>query len=133
MFIFRRLKSVLVGDTFSIKKVVTANDVQLFTRLCNDQNDLHSANSEAVIVPGALINGFVSGVIGTHLPGPGTILVRESFKFLNKLYVDDLLEIRLRIVDKRKISRIAFECHAVNRNYLVMEGVAVVLLPKNSI
>nr|CAD7440313.1 unnamed protein product [Timema bartmani] len=50
-----------------------------------------------VIVHGALLNGLVSGVIGTKLPGPGTKVLSQSLEYPNSCYADEEVSITIEI------------------------------------
>lgn len=56
------------------------------------------------------MNGLVSGVIGTYMPGPGTIVVSQSFSFPHKCVVDKEIEINVEVIERRKIIKVAYEC-----------------------
>ncbi|XP_035723897.1 uncharacterized protein LOC118442431 [Vespa mandarinia] len=89
--------SLKVGDRISIFKTITDSDVLNFAKLTNDYNPIH-ITSEKNIVHGALLNGLVSGVLGTKLPGPGTIVTEQFLKFPNSCYVGDTVEIIIQII-----------------------------------
>ncbi|CAG5095481.1 Similar to Fcp3C: Follicle cell protein 3C-1 (Drosophila melanogaster) [Cotesia congregata] len=63
-----------VGDKVSVVRKITDDDVLNFAKLTNDYNPIH-VSAEKKLVHGALLNGFLSGVLGTKLPGPGTIVM----------------------------------------------------------
>ncbi|XP_015185037.1 PREDICTED: uncharacterized protein LOC107070967 [Polistes dominula] len=89
--------SLKVGDRVSISKTITNNDVLSFAQLTNDYNPIH-ITSDKNIVHGALLNGLVSGVLGTKLPGPGTIVTEQTLKYPNSCYVGDTVEIIVQII-----------------------------------
>lgn len=77
-----------VGDQITVKRKITVNDVKSFTELTNDTNPIHQDPVNG-IVHGAFLNGLVSGVIGTKLPGSGTIVVEQHLKFPKPCYVNN--------------------------------------------
>lgn len=95
-----------------IFKTITQKEVDDFAKLTNDQNPIHKAtdSNTTPIVQGAFVNGIVSGVIGTYMPGPGTILVSQSFSFPHKCVVDKVIEINVEMVERRKIMKVSYEC-----------------------
>jgi len=43
------------------------------------------------IVHGMLVATFISNVLGMKLPGPGTIYISQSLKFISPVYVGDTI------------------------------------------
>jgi acyl dehydratase len=82
-------------------------------------------------VGGALI----SAVLGTRLPGPGTIYINQTLKFRRPVAVGDTLTASVTAsaidVDRR---RVTFDCSCVNQNdELVISGTAEVLTPAEKV
>lgn len=121
------------GDKIRIQKTLTQKDLDAFSNLTNDHNPLHKLNngSKRPIVHGALLNGLVAGLIGTHLPGPGTVVVSQTMKFPNKCFVGEKLTISVELVDVRKIMRVKFYCEVEEEKKVVFEGEAKLILAKN--
>ncbi|KMQ93633.1 armadillo repeat-containing protein 7 [Lasius niger] len=63
--------------------------------ICNlclgDYNPIHTESARN-IAHGALLNGLVSGLIGTKLPGAGTIVIKQNLTFPNPCYAGDSVE-----------------------------------------
>ena len=59
-----------------------------------------------------LIASFLSTVVGMHLPGPGTILVRQELKFLGPVRFGDTVraEVEIREIISRKELVILRDC-----------------------
>lgn len=111
---------IAVGDTVSVTKAITQEDVLNFAKLTGDYNPIH-VELPRNIVHGALLNGLVSGVIGTKLPGPGTIVVQETLVFPKPCYVGDVIETKIEITSVRKIIKCQFTCTA-NGDKVVLKG-----------
>eukprot|EP00912_Choanoflagellata_sp_UC4_P000083 UC4_evm1s59 len=106
-----RIKSIAlrVGDSAEIHKRFDAKDVADFARLSGDDNPLHLDSEYAKksmfgrpIVHGVLMLGVISSLIGTELPGPGTIYMTQDTKFRSPLYVGDEFVARVEITDIRE-------------------------------
>eukprot|EP01063_Lacrimia_lanifica_P015576 TRINITY_DN22282_c0_g1_i1.p4 TRINITY_DN22282_c0_g1~~TRINITY_DN22282_c0_g1_i1.p4 ORF type:complete len:153 (+),score=55.05 TRINITY_DN22282_c0_g1_i1:34-492(+) len=82
-----------VGDiAFGRPKQFTQDEVQRFLALAQDENYLHGANPHApAILPGALTAALISGVMGTDLPGPGSLYLSQDYKFRKPAYTSDTL------------------------------------------
>lgn len=127
----RMFSSLKVNDSILVTKQLSQSDVDLFSRLTGDFNPIHSGQTDTPIVHGALLNGLVSGVIGTRLPGPGTVVVSQNFNFPNKCVVDQAIEISVRIVEVRKIIRVVYECRQDDR--IVFVGDAKLIMSKSNV
>ncbi|WP_310493805.1 MaoC family dehydratase [Dechloromonas sp.] len=76
------------GMSASIAKTVTEADIILFAGISTDINPAHLDEEYAKgtmfggrIAHGMLSAGFISAVLGNHLPGPGTIYLSQTLKF----------------------------------------------------
>ncbi|OAD60416.1 Armadillo repeat-containing protein 7 [Eufriesea mexicana] len=114
------LKSVKAGNEISVFKTITKDDVSNFAKLTGDYNPIHF-NSSNNLVHGALLNGLVSGVLGTKIPGPGSIVVEQNITFPAPCYAGDTIEIKVQIVSVRKIMKCEYICIANGKN-IVLKG-----------
>lgn len=81
-----------VGDAASLEHTFTQDDVTTFARLSGDDNPVHLDEAAAqrmgfsgTIVHGMLAAGLISRLLGTRLPGPGTIYLRQELRFLRPI------------------------------------------------
>ncbi|KAF3427648.1 hypothetical protein E2986_08393 [Frieseomelitta varia] len=96
------------------------HDILNFAKLTGDYNPIHFEASNN-LVHGALLNGLVSGVIGTKMPGPGTVVIGQSFTFPAPCYAGDTIEIKVQIISARKIMKCEYICIA-NEKKIVLKG-----------
>lgn len=113
-----------VNTKAQITKTITQKEVDDFAKLTNDQNPIHKAtdSNPTPIVHGAFLNGLVAGVIGTHMPGSGTIVVSQEFSFPHKCFVNKEIEIFVELIERRKILKVSYECKQDGR--IVFTGTA---------
>lgn len=116
-------KAFAVGDRAVLFKRIGKSDIDDFARLSGDTNPIHSADRP--LVHGVYLAGLVSGVIGTKLPGDGTVLVSKNLRFPNACYAGDQVKIEVEIQSIRKIITCAFWCSVDDK--VVMEGTADVI------
>lgn len=128
-----------VGELAYFAKTISETDVYQFASVTCDFNPAHVNEAYAGntffkqrIAHGMLTVSLVSNVLGTQLPGPGTIFVSESVQFLAPVYIQDTIEVVVEVVelDKEK-NRMKFKAWGMNQNdvkVLVAEG--VVMPPK---
>ena len=86
----------LPGESETLTRTFTPEDVAAFARLSGDDNPLHLDAAYAAttrfgrpIVHGALLGGLISAILGTRLPGPGTIYLSQSASFRAPAYVGE--------------------------------------------
>jgi acyl dehydratase len=130
------MKDLAVGDVAEVAYTVTVETIREFVTASGDDNPLHSDAAFAagtrfgrVIAPGMLTGSFVSSVIGTRLPGPGTIYLSQSFRFLKPVYVGDRVTARVEVVERlAERNRLRLQTTCVNQDgELLLEGEAWVL------
>lgn len=99
--------SLQVGDAYSVSRVVTAEDVQTFAALTEDDNPIHVDEAYAEktrfgkpIVHGVLLLGFISKVLGRDFPGHGSVAVSISCRFLRPVPVGSEVTLEVRIAEK---------------------------------
>ncbi|MBF9220833.1 MaoC family dehydratase [Hymenobacter ruricola] len=129
------------GDTASLSKTITDADVQQFAALSLDTNPLHLDEEYARqsrfgqrISHGMLYGALVSAVIGTRLPGPGTIYISQSFTFLKPVFREDVITATVTVTAVEAARRQAVlrtDCHN-QHGTLVLTGEARVLLPASA-
>ncbi|XP_026685532.1 uncharacterized protein LOC113470932 isoform X2 [Diaphorina citri] len=74
----------------------------------NDQSDSSDEeNSETPshvpIIPGALLNNIISGIMGTQLPGPDCIVLHQTLDYKNFGFVNEKIRVRVRVTQVRKM------------------------------
>lgn len=127
-----------VGQSASVTKTITETDVYLFAGITGDLNPAHVNETYAAgtrfkhrIAHGMLSAGLISAVLGTQLPGPGSIYMSQSLKFLAPVYLGDTITatatIKVLIPEK---NRAVLTTEVVNQEgKVVTAGEAILLLP----
>ncbi len=137
MFEPRRFADVKIGEKASIRRSYTEEDIELFVMVSQDRNPIHSSEEYAKttrfkhrIVPGLLTASMISGVLGTKLPGYGTIYMSQDLKFLHPVYFGDELECEVEVVEKIEEKRIIILDTKIRNqdNRIVISGKATVML-----
>lgn len=125
------VKPFRIGDNVMIAKHITRSDIEKFIDVSGDTNPIHVQNgNEKGIVHGAFLNALVSGVIGTMLPGPGTLVVSQTLNFPNKCFEGDLVKITVTLIENRKIMKVKYECVVEEANKTVLFGDARLVVNK---
>lgn len=135
-----RFDELAVGQSAELAKTVTEADVVLFAGITGDFNPAHVNEVEAAktrfggrIAHGMLSAGFVSAVLGTRLPGPGTIYMSQTLRFTAPVRIGDTVTARAEVTEvtpKRRV-RLATTCRTQDGT-TVLEGEALVYVPESS-
>jgi acyl dehydratase len=135
----RTIEELTVGETAELSRKITEETVREFVDATGDDNPLHSDPAFAattrfgeVIAPGILTGGLVSAVIGTRLPGPGTVYISQSFRFLRPVRIGDTITARVEISELlRDRNRLHLKTVCLNQaGEPVLEGEAWVMPSK---
>lgn len=121
-----------LGDVYTARRVISAEMVDQFVTLVGDNNPIHTGTIplDQQRVPGALLNGLVSGLIGSHFPGSGSLVVGQEYAFPNKCIIGQEIDFTLQLVQYRKIIQIAYDCQ--QNGVVVLKGVAKIINRKVS-
>ena len=134
----RTFDEIAIGDSASIERTLTSQDIQLFAVLSGDVNPQHldaefaaSTRFHDVIAHGMLGGALISAVLGTRLPGPGTIYQGQTLKFLAPVRVSDRLRITVTVSARDETKkRLTLACSCVNQDgATVISGEAQVVAP----
>ena len=122
-------------DLFS--KTISEADILAYAGVSGDTNPLHldeNFGSQTIfkkcVAHGMLTAGLISTVIGTKLPGPGSVYVSQSLYFKEPVFVGETViatvEIK-KLVLPKKIVELKTTCSVKGRT--VLDGEAKVLVP----
>lgn len=138
----RTFDAIRVGDTASIARTLTPEDIRLFAAVSGDVNPAHMDPDYAetdmfrhVIAHGMWSAGLISAVLGTELPGPGTIYRAQSLRFLAPVSVGDTITASVTVTDKSEQDHVVmFDCRCVNdEGRDVITGHAEVIAPAEKV
>ena len=135
----RTFDEICVGETASLSRILTRADIDLFATVSGDINPAHidAAFVEhdifgRVIAHGMWGGGLISVVLGTILPGPGTIYLSQALHFHRPVSIGDTITATVTAREKREQRAIiVFDCTCTNqKGDKVISGTAEVLAPK---
>ena len=128
-----------VGQKASFTKTVTEADVYNFAGVTGDFNPAHMNEEYAKntafktrIAHGMLSAGFISAVLGTQLPGPGTIYLNQDLRFTKPVHFGDTITATITVDELvKEKNRAILKTVCTNQDGdVVVEGVAKVMPPK---
>lgn len=132
----RTFDEIMVGDTAQLQRTLRTQDIELFAVVSGDVNPAHIdpdyANNDrfhGVVAHGMWGASLISAVIGTELPGPGTIYVSQSLDFRRPVALGDAITVCVKVVEKRQDNRhLTLSCECTNqRGEVVIAGLAEVI------
>lgn len=125
-----------------LTRTLTHRDIELFAAVSGDVNPAHMDEIYAlngafhgVIGHGMWSGGLISTVLGTMLPGPGTIYLGQEMRFLHPVRIGDEITVTVSVKSKHPDKPIViFDCICRNQNgETVLAGTATVLAPTEKI
>jgi 3-hydroxybutyryl-CoA dehydratase len=139
IMIGKTIDEIKVGDTAEFAKTVSESDVYTYAGVTGDFNPAHIDASyaektffKARIAHGMLSAGFISAVIGTKLPGTGTIYMKQDLRFLAPVRIGDTVTARVEVVEivsEKNRVRLKTTC-SIQDGTQVLDGEALVSPPK---
>jgi 3-hydroxybutyryl-CoA dehydratase len=124
-----------IGMQSTLSRTITEEDILLFAQASGDRNPIHLDPEYAKgtifgkrIAHGSLTASLISSVLGNDLPGPGTIYLEQTLKFLAPVYIGDTITVKVEVVAVREDKRIVIlQTDCTNQsNTLVLSGQATV-------
>jgi len=134
----RIFDEIAVGESASMERTLHTEDIALFALMSGDLNPQHldpefaaSTRFHGVIAHGMWGGALISAVLGTHLPGPGTVYLAQTLSFRAPVRVGDTLRIAVTVATRDEAKkRLTLDCTCTNQHGVaVIEGVATVLAP----
>lgn len=136
-YVFEDLK---VGMEASYTRVITDADLRNFADVSGDHNPVHldEAYAAATMFKGRIAHGmlsasFISKVIGTQLPGPGTIYMSQSLNFRAPVRIGDEVVTTVSVAELLpEKKRAVLTCRCLVNGKAVLEGEALVMVPSGA-
>jgi acyl dehydratase len=126
-----------IGATASITKTIGSAEIAAFAAVSGDVNPMHLSADFAQrtrygrpIAHGMLTASLISAVIGTELPGPGSIWVSQTLNFLHPVFPGDTITTTATVTavhEERPLVTLETQC-ANQDGRLVLDGEALILL-----
>lgn len=96
-----------IGQEAAQSLLISAEAVERYARLVGDTNPVHLDEDYAShsffrqrVAHGLLVAGPISAILGTRLPGPGTIYLNQSLEFKRPVTLGQTITARVKIVEK---------------------------------
>lgn len=125
------------GDTASLSKTISDDDIRAFADVTGDRNPLHLDEEFARqtrfgrrIAHGMLSASLISAVIANELPGQGSIYLGQTLQFVAPVFLGDTVTALVTVSairEDKPILKLETVC-TNQRNEVVIRGEATVLI-----
>jgi 3-hydroxybutyryl-CoA dehydratase len=100
------INQLAVGQSYEKSFAITAELIERFADVTGDHNPIHLNEDYAAksifkqrVAQGMLQAGLLSGILGCHFPGVGTIYLSQTLKFIQPVFIKDQITLRLEILE----------------------------------
>ena len=124
------LHTLSIGDSAELKKKFTSEDIERFAVLTMDDNGIHTSEELSAkgifrrpVIHGVFVGSLISSVMGTQLPGHGTILQEMDCRYTNPVYPGDEVTAKVVLTDaeeQEKYYMATLEGTCVNQDGIVV-------------
>jgi acyl dehydratase len=128
--------SISLGQKAERSTLISAKLVADFAALTGDDNPVHLDEQYAAksifgrrVAHGMIASSLIASLMGSELPGWGTIYLGQNLEFRAPVFIDDTVTVSVEVLEKDdKTKRIKLKTQAVNQDgRLVINGQALVL------
>ena len=132
------MTSYEIGMSASYTKRISEDNVNSFADISGDTNPVHLNDKyakktifEKRIVHGMLTASLISKVLGTMMPGEGSIYLKQELKFVKPVFIDEEITASVMITDIEQEKRImTLDTKCINQiGEEVIVGNAKLLVP----
>lgn len=100
-------ESLVVGQQAELSRLCRAEDLIVFAHASGNLNPMHLPAEDGdgdglpeAVAPSAWVAALISGVVGNQLPGPGSLYLSQSLRFVGRAEAGDTLRVRVRVAEK---------------------------------
>jgi phosphate acetyltransferase/phosphate butyryltransferase len=138
----RTFDELALGDTASLVRTLSKQDIELFAVMSGDVNPAHVDEEYArsdlfhkIIAHGMWSASLISTLLGTRLPGPGSIYLDQTLEFRRPVALGDTIVVTVTVTAKDPDKhRVTLDCRCVNQHdEVVVSGTAEVIAPTEKV
>ena len=129
------MNSTQLGAVARRTRTITSRDIELFTEISGDRNPIHyddelarSSRFGGIVVQGGVTSGLLNALVAEQLPGPGSVFLEVSWKFLAPVRPGDEITAEATVTDVREDKPVTtLRTTITNQDgVVVLDGTAVV-------
>jgi phosphate butyryltransferase len=138
----RTFDEIQIGDSAELKRLITQDDLIIFAAASGNFNPVHLSSGTSnstkyadAVAPGMFVASMISAILGTNLPGPGTLYQHQSLDFHERAHAGDELVCRVEVLEKKSNHIIVLKTtiHRNGDNAPILSGIAIVIAPEAKI
>jgi acyl dehydratase len=138
----RTFEEIDVGESAALERTLSWRDIELFAVMSGDVNPAHVDQEYArtdrfhgIVAHGMWGASLISALLGTRLPGPGTIYLEQTLRFRHPISIGDTVTVSVTVASLDPTHhRVVLDCRCVNqRGETVIDGTAKVLAPTEKV
>ena len=124
-----------VGDSARRSRTISRRDIELFTEITGDQNPIHYDDEVArasrfggLVVQGGITSGLLNALVAEQLPGPGSVFLEVSWRFLAPVRPGDEITAEATVLEAREDKPVTRLATVITNQdgVTVLDGTAVV-------
>ena len=128
--------ALTIGQEAQVSRLCRAEDFLVFAHCSGNLNPMHLPAEDGdgdglpeAVAPSAWVAALISGVVGNQLPGPGSLYLSQSLRFVGRAQAGDTLRVRVRVAQKLGERAVQLAASVEGPGGLVAEGEVVVRAP----
>ena len=134
----RTFDELVAGEVAEARRLITLDDLYVFAASSGNYNPMHLADSDLDgdgrperIAPGMFVASLISAVLGTQLPGAGTLYRKQTLDFHARVHAGEELICQVQVLEKLAggVVSLSTTIRRVADGALVLSGTAEVLAP----
>lgn len=131
-----------IGQSARLSRILNKEDIAAFALISGDVNPAHvdpeyaeHTSFHGVIAHGMWGAALISRLLGTCLPGPGTIYLSQTLQFLKPVRIGDQLRVTATVTAKDPVNQhVLLDCTIKNQTGTeVLSGIATVIAPSTKV
>jgi acyl dehydratase len=124
-----------IGASARRSRTVTRRDIELFTEISGDRNPIHYDDELAgrsrfggIVVQGGVTSGLLNALVAEQLPGPGSVFLEVSWRFLAPVRPGDVITAEATVTGARADKPVTTLATRITNQdgEVVLDGTAVV-------
>lgn len=129
--------SLEIGMEAESHRLCVADDFYVFAHASGNLNPMHLPKEDGdgdgapeAVAPSMWLGALISSVLGNSLPGPGTLYLGQTFRFIGRAHAGDEVVAKVRLREKHESNEVTFDTWVELANgQRVVEGEARVVAP----
>ena len=125
-----------IGQEAAMTRLCRAEDLYVFAHSSGNMNPMHLPRLDGAgdgmpeaVAPSAWIAALVSGVLGNLLPGPGTLYLSQTLRFVGRAHAGETVGIHVRVAEKLAGRAVRMEAWVDGPAGRIAEGEVIVQAP----